>query len=158
MCRLVSPSIAILLLALPIHAQTTASGSVHGYARDDSGAVLPGVAVSATSPTVPGLRATTTDRSGEYRLADLPPGDYTLAAELSGFSRFVRTPVTIRAGLNVDVDITMKIGAVAEVVEVRQEAPLLETRNAAQGVNVSGELLRGIPLSERREWFATLDL
>src|SRR5262249_51277491 len=153
MRRLASLSIVLLLCPRPTDAQTTAGGSVYGRARDESGAVLPGVAVSATSPTVPGIRTTTTDSSGAYRLADLPPGEYTLGAELSGFARFAWTPIVVRAGLNVEVNITMKVGSVAETVEVRQDAPLLETRNAAQAVNVSGELLRGIPLSERREWF-----
>ncbi len=157
MCRILSLLALALLVAMPLRAQTTASGSVHGVASDQAGGVLPGVAVSATSDTVPGVYSATTDGAGQYRLENLPPGDYTIVAELSGFARF-RTPVTVRTGLNVEVTILMQIGGVDETVDVHQETPLLETRNATQSVNISGELLRGIPLSERREWYGALAL
>jgi hypothetical protein len=147
-----------LLAALPLRAQTTASGSIVGVASDQNGGVLPGVAVAATSETVPGVYSATTDRAGQYRLENLPPGDYTIVAELSGFARFRRTPIAVRAGLNVAVDIPLRVGGVDETVDVHQETPLLETRNATQSVNISGELLRGIPLTEKRDWFGALSL
>lgn len=156
MCRIPSLLGLVLLVALPLHAQTTASGSVHGVATDQDGAVVPGVSVSATSATVPGIYNATTDGVGQYRLENLAPGDYTIVAELSGFARFSRTPITVRTGLNVEVNIPMKLGAIDETVDVRQDTPLLETRNATQSVNISGELLRGIPLTEKREWFGAL--
>ena len=131
MCRTSILLVTILLLAHPSAAQTTASGSVRGVARDQQGAVVPGVVVTAASPTVPGIYTSVTDRAGAYRLGDLPPGDYTIVGELTGFARFRRTPVAVRAGLNLDVDLTMTIGAKDEVVDVRQETPLLESRNAA---------------------------
>ncbi|HEX3703234.1 MAG TPA: TonB-dependent receptor [Vicinamibacterales bacterium] len=158
MCRIFSLAGLALLVALPIHAQTTASGSIHGTARDQDGAVLPGVSVSAKSDSVPGRFAATTDGAGQYHLDDLPPGDYTIAAELSGFARFERTAIRVQTGLNVTVDIPMKLGSVEETVEVRQDTPLLETGTGAQSINVSGELLRGIPLTEKREWFGALAL
>jgi Carboxypeptidase regulatory-like domain/TonB dependent receptor len=142
--------------AWPAGAQTTAGGTIHGVATDPQRAAVPGVFVSATSPTVPGVRSATTDREGQYRLIDLPPGEYVITAELAGFSRFVRTPVLVRAGLNLEVDIVLTLGSIDEAVEVRQETPLLETQHAGQAVNISGELLRAIPLLERREWFGAL--
>src|SRR5258708_33444772 len=50
----------------------------------------------------------------------------------------------------------MKVGDIGETVEVRMETPLLETRNGTQSVNVSGDLLRSVPLTERREWYGAL--
>ena len=158
MHRMSSPLFMILLMALPAGAQTTANGSVRGVARDAHGAFVPGVSISATSATVPGVRTATTDRLGRYRLGDLPPGDYTIVGELAGFARFLRTPVTVRAGLNLEVDVEMQVGAIDETVEVRIETPLLETEHAGQAVNVSGELLRALPLLERHEWFGALAL
>ena len=138
--------------------QTGAGGSVRGVATDAQGARVPGVVVSATSPTVPGVYTSTTDSLGEYRLGDLPPGDYTVTGELSGFSRFIRTPVTIRAGLNVEVNLPMTVGALDETVNVKLETPLLETQNTVRSVNVSGEMFRALPLMERREWTGALML
>jgi len=146
------------LIAHPLRAQTTASGSLRGTATDPQGAVLPGVSISVSSATVPGIRTSTTDQRGEFRVPDLPPGEYTLTAELDGFSRFMRTPIVINAGLNVTLDIAMSVGAITETVQVNQEAPLLESSKASQAVNISGEMLRGIPLSERREWFGAFML
>ena len=145
-----------LLIAPPLAAQTPAGGGLIGVARDDHGAVVPGVTVSAASDNAPGVHRAVTDRSGQYRLADLPPGEYAIAAELAGFATFKRPGVVVRAGRTVSVDVTMSVGAIGETVEVRMDTPLLETRNGSQSVNVSGELLRGVPLSERREWYGAL--
>lgn len=157
--RRVSSVLFLLLTCVPrLDAQSPSGGSVHGTATDPQGASVPGLVVSATSQTVPGVYQTVTNRAGQYRLGDLPPGEYTIVAELAGFARFVRPAVTVRAGLNVDVDLAMRVGDVGETVEVRVETPLLETRNGAQAVNVGGDLLRGVPLTERREWFGALAL
>lgn len=157
MYRLVCVLIAALVIAQPARGQTTANGSIRGVVKDQQNAVLPGVVVSVTSRTVPGVRTMMTDDVGRYRLLDLPPGDYALAAELPGFSRFFRTPVTVRAGLNLELDdIVMTVGSIDEVVEVTLDTPLLETRNGGNAVNISGELLRAMPLSERREWFGAV--
>ena len=157
---MVRPSLALclaLLIPSSLHAQTTASGGVRGTARDQHGAVLPGVSISITSTTVPGTRTATTDRAGEYRF-ELPPGTYAITAELNGFARFMRTPIAVSAGLNVTVDVEMSVGSIAEVVEVREEAPLLESHTALAAVNISGALLRAVPLLERREWFGAVAL
>src|SRR5262249_53342031 len=121
MYRIASVLCLGLLIARPLFAQTTASGSLRGTATDQHGAVLPGVLVSVASDTVPGTHTSTTDQKGEYRFGDLPPGAYTLVAELDGFARFVRTPVVVSAGLNVALDFIMPIGAISETIEVRQD-------------------------------------
>jgi carboxypeptidase family protein len=158
MCRALSALCLGLTLAHPLFAQTTASGTLRGTATDPQRAVVPGVSVSVTSATVPGARTATTNEAGEYRFADLPPGTYTLVAELDGFSRFVRTPIVVSAGLNVTVDFTMSVGAISETIEVRQETPLLESLRASQAVNIAGDMLRAMPLAERREWFGAVTL
>jgi carboxypeptidase family protein len=148
--------LVLFVLASPLRAQAPAAGSVHGEVRDQQGGVLPGAVVSATSTTVPGVHRATTDRAGTYRLVDLPPGDYDIVVELQGFTSVRRTSVSVRAGLSIPLDFEMKVGDVNETLEVRAETPLLETRNGTQAVTVSGELLRSVPLSERREWYGSL--
>jgi hypothetical protein len=158
MCRVASVLCVCLSIAHSLGAQTTASGSLRGTATDPQGAALPGVSIAVSSATVPGIRTSTTDQRGEFRVPDLPPGEYVLTAELDGFAQFVRTPIAISAGLNVTLDIAMRMGAITETIEVQQETPLLESSQASQAVNISGEMLRAIPLSERREWFGALML
>jgi len=155
----VSIALCCLLLIAPLaRAQTTAAGSIRGMVVDEQGAAIPGVRITATSPTVPGAFAATSGIDGQYRLVDLPPGDYTVVAELAGFASVARSPVGVRAGLNLVVPVAMKVGGVDETVHVTGDTPLLETQNAMRSVNISGELLRATPLSERREWSSALAL
>lgn len=146
------------LLSVPLNAQTPGAGSVSGLTKDEQGAVIPGVTVTATSPDAPRVYRATTDAAGQYRFPDLPPGTYAITAELGGFATVVRPEIVVRAGLNVPLDLTMRVGGVNETVEVRVDTPLLEARNGTQAVNVSGDLLRGVPLAERREWTGALSV
>ena len=147
-----------LAVAAPLAAQTTANGNIIGTMTDPQGAVLPGVAISATSSDAPGNYSATTDSRGGYRLVGLPPGIYTIVAELPGFSRWMRSPVTVRAGLTIEANGTLSLGGISETISVREETPLLERRQGTQAVNIDGELLQKLPLSERREWFGALTL
>ena len=156
MRQLVCVLIVVLTLAPEARAQTPSGGSVHGVVRDPQGAVVPGVVVTASSPDAPTVHRAVSDRGGAYRLVDLPPGEYTVEAELSGFARVVRPGVIVRAGRALPLDLVMAIGGIGETIEVRQDTPLLETRSGGHAVNVSGELLRAVPLSERREWYGAL--
>jgi hypothetical protein len=144
LCLLVSASLA--------HAQTSAEGSIRGYVKDQQGGVLPGATITAQSPTVAGTFTAVTDETGFYRLLSLPPGDYELTADMSGFATVTRKNISVRAGVNLGVDIVMAIGAVAETVQVTLDTPLLETATAAHGVNIKGELQRSLSLTPRRNW------
>ncbi len=148
------------LVALPAAvAGQAGDGSVRGRIVDAQGAALPGVAVTASSPNVGGTFTAITDDHGDYRLLNLPAGeDYRLVAELSGFSRFERTGLLVRAGLNLSLDITLAVGAMSETLTVKGETPLLETFKAEQNVNISGELVRKLPLTGRRDWSDVLQL
>ena len=79
---------AILLAtasALPAHSQS-ATGSIEGIVLDSSGAVLPGVTVTAVHRDTGASRSTVSDESGLFRLPLLPVGTYEVTAELGGFS------------------------------------------------------------------------
>lgn len=156
MRRLFTVLVLVVVITSPSRAQTTGGGSIGGTARDEQGAGVPNVAVSAASESAPAVYRAVTDASGQYRLADLPPGTYTITAQLDRFATVVRSSIVVSAGRSVAVDLEMRVGRIGETVEVRAESPLLEARSGGQSVNVSGELLRNVPLSEAREWFAAL--
>ena len=153
--------VLVLFLALSRNgfSQTSADGNIYGQVTDSSGAALVGVQIEAHSPAVGGTFSATTDSSGDYRLKELPPDDnYTLEVEQPGFEKEVRPGLVVRAGLNVTVDIALKVGSQAQTVEVNGEAPLLETQSAENSVNLSGGLLRSLPLSGRHEWSDVLQI
>src|SRR5262245_32026958 len=88
---------AVFVSAASADAQTT-GGSIRGHVQDEQGAVLPGATVTAVSPDVAGTYTALTGPDGVYRLLDLPPGVYSVSADLQGFARFVRDNIVIRAG------------------------------------------------------------
>src|SRR5258708_20621643 len=72
-------------LAVPLFAQGTQTGTIRGTVRDEQGLAVPGVTVTVSSPALQGVRSATTNAEGGYTFATLPPGDYTIRVELSGF-------------------------------------------------------------------------
>jgi hypothetical protein len=145
--------------ATPLRAQTTADGTIHGQVVDGSGAVLAGVNITAHSPGVGGTFKAVSDQEGNYRLIELPQGtDYTVEAEAPGFEKFVRIGLIVRAGLNITVDVSLKVGSEQQSVEVAGDAPLIDTQSAEQAVNLSGELLRNIPVTGRHDWSDSLQI
>ena len=105
--------LSIMVLSVSVaSAQIAAVGTVRGYVKDQQGGVLPGVTITATSPTVPTPHSTVSNDKGFFRLVDLPPADYAVTAELQGFSKYVRQAVGVRAGLNISFDIPMALGGV----------------------------------------------
>jgi hypothetical protein len=150
--RLVLLVVCCVLGAGPVAAQISSEGTVRGAVRDAQGAVLPGVTITAHSPTVAGVRTAISDPQGDYRLIDLPPGEYTVVAELEGFSKVSRSGVVVRAGLNLSIDFTLQVGSLSETVTVAAETPMLETQRTVQAVNVSGEMQRRLPLTVGGHW------
>ena len=132
-------------------AQISADGSIRGYVRDEQEAALPGVTLTAAGTDVSGIFTAVSDSSGFYRLLNVPPGTYTLTAELSGFARHVRPSVVVRAGLNLGADITMTVGKLEQTIEVIAETPILEITKATQGINIDGDFQRSLPLGTRRD-------
>ena len=154
-CPLLFSTIAVLCIGIigsPAWAQSSSEGSLRGRVVDTTGAVLPGVNVRL-SATGGGFRQlSVTDESGIYRLGGIPPGTYDLIAELSGFTTAGVSSVSIRAGVNATLDVTLSIAGVQESVEVRRNPPLLESETALRALNLDGDVQRSLPLSSRRAW------
>ena len=160
MNRLLTGALVLLvfLSASVASAQIAAVGTVRGYVKDQQGGVLPGVTITATSPTVPTPYSTVSDDKGVYRLLNLPPGDYAITAELQGFAKFVRRPVGVRAGLNISLDVALTIGGVEQTIEVVAETPLLEVQRATTAVNISGQFQKELPLTSRSQFADFLEV
>jgi hypothetical protein len=128
--------------------ETPSNGApaIRGQVRDPSGAVLPGVAVVASSPSLPGgARRATTDSNGRYSLGDLTPGGYTVSYVLQGFTTVLRENVTLHDRTMATIDAVMRVGNVSETVTVRAEAPLIDVQSAGQRTVISGNDIRDLP-------------
>jgi hypothetical protein len=132
-------------------AQSTGS-SLRGYVKDGQGGVLPGVTVTATSPNLITPSSGVTDETGYYRLINLPPGDYIVAAELAGFRSSQRQGIVLRAAVNFQVDIVLELGTVAETITVTGDSPMLEVTKPGNVLNIDGEFQKQMPLAARKNW------
>src|SRR5437868_7911157 len=92
--RLVSAVATCLLLTMPLAAQQ-ASGKITGVITDATGAVIPGVAVTATNTQTGDTRKTETNASGVYVVSPLPVGDYSIEARKEGFKALTREGIRI---------------------------------------------------------------
>lgn len=149
--------VVLLLLVLSFGVVTgvaaqSGDGTLRGSVRDSQGGALPGVTVAATSPALFEPSVTVTDVAGQYRLINLPPGTYTVTAELPGFSMFRREGVLMRAGATFQVDITMALGTLEETITVSGESPMLEVSAPSNILNIDGDFQRELPLVEGKFW------
>jgi hypothetical protein len=148
--RQVASGLAIALLtATTAWTQAGATAQISGTVRDSSGAVLPGVDVTATQTDTNFARSTVTDAGGNYVLSNLPTGPYRLQATLSGFRTFQRTGIVLQVNANPEIIIEMAIGALAETVSVEAATPLVETRSPAVGQVIENERIEELPLNGR---------
>jgi hypothetical protein len=122
-----------LLVAPAVWAQGT-SGRISGRVTDSSGAVLPGVTVTATESGQHFTRTTTTDPRGDYVLVGLPLGTYSVTAELNGFRKVNKSGYALVADGRLTVDFNLEVGGVTEALEVRAPGETVNT--------VSGEIAR----------------
>src|SRR3954471_1407976 len=127
-------------------AQSVSSGTIDGTVKDESNAVLPGVAITVTSPALQvGQLVQVSDAAGQYRFIDLPAGTYRLKAELSGFSAAIREDLRRTVGFNARVDLTLKLGAVEEAVTVSGLSPVVDVSTTTASVAFTQEVLDSIP-------------
>src|SRR5438876_1656185 len=128
-------------------AQSTAQ--VNGTVKDQTGAVLPGVQVTATQTATGLARSVVTDETGSYVLPNLPVGPYKLEATLPGFRTFAQTGIVLQVGSNPVINVGLEVGQVTEAVEVQADAALVETRNTGVGQVIDNVRVLELPLNAR---------
>jgi len=144
------PGIAALLLGASMAtAQVGSTAQITGTVRDSSGAVLPGVDVTAVQTDTGFRRAAVTEASGLFVLSNLPVGPYRLDAMLSGFRSFQQTGIVLTVNANPEINITLSLGQVTETVSVQGATPLVETRSPGIGSVIENERIEALPLNGR---------
>jgi outer membrane receptor protein involved in Fe transport len=136
-------------LSAPALLAQTSYATINGTVRDPSGAVVPGAQVTLANADT-GVKVTReTNASGFYVFVNVPPGNYTLSVQAQGFST-AETPVfPVRVNDTQTHDVTLTVGAVAETVEVRAEAALLQQSTSELGTVIGEEAVRDLPLNGR---------
>jgi outer membrane receptor protein involved in Fe transport len=108
---------AALLIAPGLVSAQTPTGTISGRVVDSSDLAVPGVTVTATSPNLQGARTTVTSANGDFILPSLPPGEYTVSFELSGFAT-VKETRDLAPTQPVVLEVTLQPATLTEVVNV----------------------------------------
>src|SRR5947208_501634 len=127
-----------------------ATAQISGTVRDPSGAVLPGVEITATQTDTGIVRTTLTNETGSYVLPNLAVGPYKVEAALAGFRTFVQNGIVLQVNGSPVVNPVLEVGQVSEQVEVQANAALVETRNAGVGQVIENQRILELPLNGRQ--------
>ena len=130
---------------LPVFAQTT-TGTLRGVVGDESGSALPGVSIEATNDETGTTRTIVSGTDGFYNLI-LPPGNYTVKANLEGYGASTRK-VVIQVGQTQGLDFLLSLRAQQDVV-VTASAPLIETKQSEISTNITSQQLEDLPQDNR---------
>jgi len=141
---------AILLLCATSLLGQTFRGTILGTVTDPQGAVVTGAKVTVRNVNTGLERATQTSADGSYAVPELPTGTYAVTVTQSGFQTAVTSNVAVDVAAEKRVDVALKTGQVATVVEVSGEAlPLVETTSAELGGTLTTETIESLPVNGR---------
>src|SRR5439155_11650217 len=132
-----------------LRAQTGSTSALTGRITDPTGAVLPGVSVTATSIATNQARTVLAAEDGVYRIPLLDPGAYRVRFSAPGFKTKEVMSVTLAVTETFALDQTLEVGAPTEEVTVEAAAETIQTATSTIGTTVSGSQITSFPLSAR---------
>ena len=141
----------LLVLSSLISSSATAQearGTIQGRVVDASGAAIPGASVEVLNVATGVVTPTTTNEEGNYRVPFLIPGNYTVTASLTGFSKFVSDNIEVHVADLLTVDATLKVGAITDEVTVTAVAATVDRTTAELGQVVDARRIAELPIRE----------
>ncbi|HEX7615232.1 MAG TPA: TonB-dependent receptor, partial [Thermoanaerobaculia bacterium] len=139
--------LALAVLGLTANvASSQTTGGIEGTVTDSNEAPLPGASVELRSSSLQGIRTAVTNTAGRFRFPVIPPGTYTVTCSLAGFKKVERNGVKVNLDATAAVPIRMEISVTQEIV-VSGEAPVVDTNDAANGINIRQDVVQKLPLS-----------
>jgi hypothetical protein len=154
MLKPMRPVVCAALLAVAVavsaHAQSSTAGAIGGTVTDASGALLPGVTITVTSPDRGVTKSKKANASGEFLIPDLEPGTYTVDVVADGFETFESKTVVVQVGSISSLKPMLKTGSVADKVEVTGENPIMHTQDTAISTTIDQAQIDNLPINGRR--------
>jgi hypothetical protein len=139
----------LVLSAAPAFSQLN-TGEIDGIVRDPSNSVVPNAAVVAVEAGTQLKYATATNSSGEFLLAQLPVGDYTLTVSVQGFKQVVQPNIAIHAGEHLRQALSLELGEQSEAVTVTVTPGILQVESAAIQNIIQQQQVINLPLKGRQ--------
>ena len=138
---------ALAIVSLPAVYGQTVTATLTGTVTDQSGAVVPGVTVTAKNEGTQLEYATESSAAGAYTIPFLPVGNYVVSAELTGFKKAVTNPIRLEVNQTARVDLKMELGQLSDTISVTGVAPILQTEAPVVGNVISGRTTTNLPLN-----------
>ncbi|HEV2617429.1 MAG TPA: carboxypeptidase regulatory-like domain-containing protein [Candidatus Acidoferrales bacterium] len=142
---------AVLLIfgaSRPAWAQYNAG--IQGTVTDNSGAAVPNAKVTVTNQATNVSTQTATSATGFYQVGQLPPGNYTVTVEVTGFQKSQTSDVVVLAEQIRGLNVALQVGQVSQTVTVNGSvAPLLQTEDASVSKTLSGDTIEALPAAGR---------
>jgi len=139
----------ILLVSVSTARAQTLYGSIRGTITDSTGGVVPDVAVTATNVATNIVQQVKTGQDGTYRFLQMGIGDYSVAAEKTGFRPFTATRIHLDVNTVYTQDIQLAVGTLTEQVEVVASSVQVETSSSQLGTVVESNQIVNMPLLGR---------
>ncbi|GAC1418366.1 MAG: hypothetical protein NVSMB62_10070 [Acidobacteriaceae bacterium] len=136
----------VLLGGVSLIAQTGGEGTITGVVKDMTGAVIPGATVTATNAATNVSTTRTSSSSGDFSIAPLPPGMYSLQVSSTGFKTLRQSNLQVDALGALGFNAILETGATSETVEVTTAPPVLDTTNATMGLVIENSTYAALPL------------
>ena len=148
------PLFLAVVLSSSVVAFGQTTGTISGTVTDEKGAVITNATVTARNTERNISRNLQTGSDGNYRFENLPVGPYEVSVEATGFSKYVQSGITLVLNQNAVVDVSMKPGGVQEVVNVTENAAIINTSNAEVSTQFDSRRLSELPLGPTRNVLA----
>ena len=142
-------SVLALMLVLAVSAFADVNGKIFGSVSDKTGAVLAGATVTATQFETGERKTVPTDGSGNYSLLALPPGQYDLEVQSSGFRAYIQRGIKVDVSSVIQLNVVLQLGSAQSEVEVNAYALRVEVSNTQLGDVVGGRTMENLPLNGR---------
>src|SRR5215218_10043059 len=141
----------MLVAALPATSSALAqsTATLQGTVTDSKGAVLPNATVIVRNRNTSTERTIQTDSDGNYQLAALPVGLYSVEVRVEGFKTQVADNVTLEVAKTIVQNFQMDVGAISEQVQVSSDVPVIETTTTSVGTVINQRTVQEIPLNGR---------
>ena len=144
--------LACASLTFCVAAMGQTNGAIRGIVNDPSGAVVPGVTVTATLTGQATPRTVTSDKDGAFDIPELPVGTYDVSAEAQGFKRFLAKDVVVTIGHVNFITVTLSVGGKNDTVTVEANAAQVETTSTQLGAVMTDTSIRELPLNTRNAY------
>jgi hypothetical protein len=122
------------------------NGTITGTVSDPAGAVVPGAAVQVKNADTGVVFSGASSSSGNYAIADLPVGKYTITVTVKGFKTYVHTNLELAGAATLREDVPLQVGAATESVTVTAESTLLKTETGDLSTNITLNQIDELPL------------